>query len=73
MTHSSPPLVAPTDELAPEAMINEGGAIGQPHHGSNHSGHHRYSVGQATHDYPLSTLLSAFGAGLVVGWLIARD
>jgi hypothetical protein len=71
MIQETPPLVAAIPEMAPEAMINEGGAIGQPHL-PRRSGF-RVSVDRLIRDYPIESTLTAFGSGLVLGWLIAHD
>jgi len=65
MNIDSPPLVAPTEELAPEAMINEGGAIGQPQIPAELV---------ATVEKPhLKRMCMAFGVGLLVGWILSSD
>ena len=62
----SPPLVAPTQSLAPEAMINEGGAIAQPRGAPAKS-----SV--LLNDSELQTVLAAFTVGLIAGWFIGHE
>lgn len=62
----SPPLIAPTEDLAPEAMINEGGAIQQPRISAEVAAR----LCQKPH---LGQMLAAFGLGLLVGWVISRD
>lgn len=66
MHFEAPPLVAPTEELAPEAMINEGGAITQPRISAECAAR----LSEKTH---LKRMFAAFGVGLLVGWALARD
>lgn len=68
MSTEHPPLVDPREEMAPEAMINEGGAISQPRKASSV----RHTLRRYARDYPLEMAVGAFMAGLLIGW-IARD
>ena len=65
MNTDSPPLVAPTQELANEAMINEGGAIAQPQI--------RADLVAKVEKPHLKRMFAALGVGLFVGWILARD
>ena len=69
MNTESPPLVAPNEEMAPEAMINEGGAITQPRISEEISAELAARVGKPH----LKQMCAAFGVGLLVGWILAHD